>query len=232
VTEFFRFPHTPHLAWLGAGQPRGDKVLGADEVTSLLGSDLVVEEKVDGANLGLSVDEDGRVRAQNRGSYLSAESAHPQFRPLWPWLATRQDALIDSLWPNLTVFGEWCVAVHSITYGRLPDWFLVFDVYDNAGGEFWSCSRRDELAARLGLAVVPRLGFGRHSLQSLMRLMGTSRLGASPMEGLVVRAEATGQTAARAKLVRPSFTQAIELHWSKGPLRRNSLVADAVHHPR
>ncbi|MGV3590570.1 MAG: DNA ligase, partial [Gammaproteobacteria bacterium] len=27
MDEFFRFPHTPHIAWLGAGMPRDDKVL-------------------------------------------------------------------------------------------------------------------------------------------------------------------------------------------------------------
>jgi len=33
---FFRFPHTPHVAWLGQGQPRGDKVLSTAEAQSLL----------------------------------------------------------------------------------------------------------------------------------------------------------------------------------------------------
>jgi hypothetical protein len=26
--SFFKFPHTPHLLWLGPGTPRDDKVLG------------------------------------------------------------------------------------------------------------------------------------------------------------------------------------------------------------
>src|SRR5690606_2076140 len=51
VTEFFRFPQTPHLAWLGEGQPRDDKVLTPDEVDALLAGEVVVEEKVDGANI-------------------------------------------------------------------------------------------------------------------------------------------------------------------------------------
>ena len=64
---FFRFPHTPHLAWLGEGVPRDDKVLSPPEVAVLLGADVVVEEKLDGANLGISLSPEGEVRAQNRG---------------------------------------------------------------------------------------------------------------------------------------------------------------------
>jgi hypothetical protein len=52
---FFRFPHTPHLAWLGQGEPRDDKVLSADGSLNLLSADVVLEEKVDGANLGFSL---------------------------------------------------------------------------------------------------------------------------------------------------------------------------------
>ena len=75
MTDFFRFPHTPHLAWLGEGSPRDDKVLSPDEVTALLASDVVVEEKLDGANLGLSLAPDGRLRVQNRGQYLAQPHA-------------------------------------------------------------------------------------------------------------------------------------------------------------
>lgn len=43
---FFRFPHTPHLAWLGDGEPRDDKVRTREERDALLSHALVVEEKV------------------------------------------------------------------------------------------------------------------------------------------------------------------------------------------
>jgi hypothetical protein len=51
MTEFFRFPHTHHLIWLGEGEPRGDKVLLAHEVEDMLQHVLIIEEKLDGANL-------------------------------------------------------------------------------------------------------------------------------------------------------------------------------------
>jgi hypothetical protein len=225
--DFFRFPHTPHLAWLGAGAPRDDKVLAPAEITALLAHTLVVEEKVDGANLGFSVSEDGELRAQNRGSFLAKESAHPQFKPLWRWIARHHDALVDTLWPDLMLFGEWCHAVHSIRYDRLADWFLGFDVYDRKSGGFWDTTRRDNLLTGLGLHAVPRLGRGTFDLRALTSKLGRSSLTDGPMEGLVVRQEADGRTVARAKLVHAAFTQAIDTHWSKGALVRNELAPGA-----
>lgn len=224
MSAFFRFPHTPHLAWLGKGSPRDDKVLAPAEVAELLSHSLVVEEKVDGANLGFSVSEDGELLAQNRGSYLSKESAHPQFKPLWPWLARHQEALVDALWPDLMLFGEWCHAVHSIRYDRLPDWFLAFDVYDRRSGGFWDSARRDALVGNMGLSSVPRLGRGLFDVPALISKLGRSALTDGPMEGLVVRQEADSRTLARAKLVNAAFTQAIDAHWSKGALVKNVLA--------
>ena len=68
--DFFKFPSTPHLAVLGNVDVRGDKVMSESERTAFLQHQLIVEEKVDGANLGISLDRQGNIRAQNRGAYL------------------------------------------------------------------------------------------------------------------------------------------------------------------
>ncbi len=225
MTAFFRFPHTPHLAWLGQGQPRDDKVLAVGEVEALLAGEVVVEEKVDGANIGFSTSEDGELRVQNRGSFLDFNHAHPQFRPLWSWLPARESALANALWPNLMLFGEWCYAIHSVIYDGLPDWFLGFDVFDRTADGFWDTERRDVLLKELGLHTVPRLTEGRFTTEQLVALLsGVSRVGGGAIEGVVVRQESRGFTTARAKLVRAEFTQAIDEHWSRGPLCRNKLV--------
>lgn len=231
MRDFFRFPHTPHLAWLGEGEPRDDKILDPSEATALLAHELVVEEKVDGANLGLSTTDDGELCVQNRGSYLTPEQSYPQFRTLWPWLAARAEGITDALWPDLMLFGEWCTAVHSVEYTTLPDWFLGFDIYDRAADAFWDTQRRDTLLRHLGLSSVPRIARGRFSLDQLIARLGPSSLAPTPMEGLVVRHEDAGLTRERAKLVRASFTQAIGEHWSRGPLRRNHLAIEVTAKP-
>lgn len=227
MTDYFRFPHTPHLAWLGPGSPRDDKVLDPADVRELLSGEVVVEEKVDGASLGFSVGDSGTLRAQSRGSYLDSDALGGQWKPLKRWLSMRQFALAEALAPDLMLFGEWCYAVHSLRYTNLPDWFLGYDVYDRKSREFWSVDRRNELTRRLDLAVVPELGRGRFDLDGLEKLLGRSKLSDGPPEGLYVRREEGGRLLRRAKLVRSEFVQNIGEHWSKRRIEVNQLARAA-----
>jgi len=224
----FKFPHTPHLAWLRANNPRIDKVLSSTERDQFLRHPLIVEEKLDGANIGISFDATLSPIVQNRGSVLG-RGGHPQFQALWPWLAGHQERLAKGLGRQLILFGEWCFAVHSVRYIKLPDYFLAFDVYDRDEKRFWSADRRDELALALGIVVVPRVGEGRFSLEDLKRRLqlSTSQFGSEPMEGLYLRQDEDGWLRIRAKLVRPEFTQAIDEHWTSHVFERN-LVSRAL----
>lgn len=228
MSDFFRFPHTPHLAWLGPGEPRDDKVLSAIEAAALLDGEVVVEEKLDGANLGLSLGPDGRLRAQNRGHYL-VEPYSGQFARLAYWFALHAESIASALNSDLILFGEWCAARHSLGYESLPDWLLVFDVYDLHSGYFWTSARRNQLVQRMGLSHVPGVASGRHSLAQLNQLLvgrpSNYRHGA--MEGLVIRRESTERCELRAKLVRADFTQAIGEHWRKRTLEWNHLGQQA-----
>lgn len=222
--KFVRFPHTPHISWLGEGIPRDDKVLPPAEATALLAHDVVVEEKLDGANLGISVSPEGMIRTQNRGQYL-VEPHAGQFKELSSWLKPREEALFEALGDNLILFGEWCAARHSLAYDRLPDWFLVFDVYDRQEQRFWSTSRRNELANLLGLQAVPKVFRGKATLATLKELLQKhpSAFRNGPMEGVVVRRESGEWLDERAKMVRPDFTQAIGEHWRSRKIEWNRL---------
>lgn len=225
---FFKFPHTPHLVWLGDKSPRADKVLPSTEAAALLQGDVRVEEKVDGANLGLSVGPADDIRAQNRGSWLRP-GGHAQFAALWAWMDERKTRIAEALGDRLILFGEWCFAVHTVRYTNLPDWFLGFDVYDRAAGRFWGVDRRDELLQRLELASVPRLSQGRFTVVELRGMLcQPSKVGGDVLEGIYIRAEEHGLLKARAKVVRPEFAQAIGEHWSKSPVRRNAVCAKHV----
>jgi ATP-dependent RNA circularization protein (DNA/RNA ligase family) len=229
MTDFFRFPHTPHIAWLASGEPRDDKVFSSDEVAELLEGDVVIEEKLDGANLGLSVSSDGVLRAQNRGQYL-LQPFHGQFARLSLWLAAHEDRLFDALGTHLIAFGEWCAARHSLDYVSLPDWWLVFDVYDRTTGKFWSTDRRNAWADQLGLMTVPRLHIGHVDMHLLRDWVHAkhSLFRQGPLEGIVIRRENANWLEQRAKLVRADFTQAIESHWRSRALQWNRLELDAV----
>ncbi|MCC7418296.1 MAG: RNA ligase family protein [Acidobacteria bacterium] len=224
MSEFVRFPRTPHLLWLGPGAPRDDKLLSPAEAGELLSHPVIIEEKLDGTNLGLSIGEDGELRVQNRGSYVPVESPHPQFKPLRRWLSVRRQSLVQTLGRDLIVFGEWCHARHTVPYTRLPDWFVAFDIFDRTAGRFWSAERRDRIVAGIGLAVVPRLAEGRFDLRSVQGLLGGSRVGDGPAEGIYVRRDHGGFLQGRAKLVRPEFTLAIGEHWQRRRLTPNRIA--------
>jgi hypothetical protein len=221
---FHKFPHTPHLLWLGDGAPRDDKVLSSVEVAEFLAGEVVVEEKVDGANLGISLDHSGRLRAQSRGNYLAPGKSHVQWNLLWPWIAQRRAALEDGLQGRLILFGEWCYARHSVPYDALPDWFLAFDIFEIQSGRFWSVERRNAWLSGRNVVPVPGLTRGKFQKNQIPALLGPSQVGHVPMEGIYLRRETNGHLQARAKVVSVAFKQQIEEHWTRRALVPNHLA--------
>jgi hypothetical protein len=225
MNEFFRYPHLPHLAWLGHGDPREDKLLSASEARQLLAKPAAVEEKLDGANLGLSIGPNHEPRAQNRGQYL-----HPpftgQFSRLAGWLSEHRVQLCEGLGTETILFGEWCAARHSIGYDALPDWYIAFDVYDTLLHRFWSAERRDRLCRQLGIHTAHRVASGKQSLASLSNLVMRQRsgYGSTLLEGLIIRRDSGSWREYCAKLVRPGFSQVIDTHWRRRPLDWNRLA--------
>lgn len=225
--DFYKFPSTPHLARPVGVEIRDDKVLTPAERAEFLKHELVIEEKVDGANLGLSFDAGGNLRAQNRGSYLQLP-AGGQWKRLDDWLKLRADALFEHLMDRFILFGEWCYARHSVPYDRLPDWFLAFDIYDKEVGAFLSAGRRDALTEKMHLARVPVVASGRFSFDQIADLKSASALTDDPAEGLYLRADQGDWLLKRAKLVRPAFVQAVEEHWSRAAIEPNRLDTEAA----
>lgn len=223
--SFIKFPSTPHLGWPGVRRARSDKVLGGTETAEFLAQPVVVEEKVDGANVGIAFDSNGNMIVQNRGSVL-APGGGGQFALLWKWLATREGRLFDVLEDRFILFGEWCFARHSIHYTRLPDYFLAFDIFDKHAGKFLNSMRRDRIAAELAVTTVPRIAAGLLTMANVTTLIGSSSLYDGPMEGVYLRQEGDCWLHNRAKIVRAEFVQNIEEHWSKSALVANQLARD------
>ena len=220
--DFFKFPSTPHLATMPGVDIRGDKVLTESERDAFLTHEVTVEEKVDGANLGLSFDAHGNIRAQNRGAYLHLPGSG-QWKKLGEWLALHTDALFEHLSDRFILFGEWCYAQHSIFYDRLPDWFLAFDIYDREAGRFLATTRRDRLLGEMHISKVPDIARGRFTYSEIQKLLSQSKLTNQPAEGIYLRIDHGDWLEQRAKLVRPAFIQAVEQHWTRSAIRPNRL---------
>ena len=76
--EFFKFPRTPHIFVIPGLNIRDDKVLSDQECVAFLNNTIRLEEKIDGANIGISLSQDGELLIQNRGNYILPGN-HPQF---------------------------------------------------------------------------------------------------------------------------------------------------------
>lgn len=227
IEDYYKFPSTSHLAILGENVVRVDKVMSERERNDFLSRELVIEEKVDGANLGISFDSSGNIRLQNRGSYLNAPY-QGQWKKLSEWLTPKNDLLFEVLQDKLILFGEWCYAQHSVYYNRLPDWFLGFDIFHKKDLKFFSCQRRDEIFNNAGISGVPLIKKGHFSLEDLTSLLSKSCLGDESAEGIYLRFDDGDWLGNRAKLVRPEFIQSIEEHWSKRKIKPNRLIFETL----
>lgn len=224
MNEFFKFPSTRHILLHERVLLRGDKVLSPGEIAELLEHELTIEEKIDGANLGISFGQDGTIRLQNRGNWL-LYPLNGQWKKLEEWIVWRQNALFDVLLDQYILFGEWCYATHSVYYSKLPDYFIGFDVYDKQASRFLSVKRRNELLERMGIAIIHQCAKGRYQLQNLADFFGKSYYGDELCEGIYLRWDEKGWLKKRAKLVREGFKQSIVTHWQKRELKVNHVKA-------
>lgn len=222
--EFFKFPRTPHLFVISGLDIRDDKVFSDQECQLFLNNNIILEEKVDGANIGISLSEKGDIQIQNRGNYI-LPGGHPQFNLIWDWAYSRISLLTKHISNNFIVFGEWCYAKHSIQYTSLPDWFLGFDVYDKKNETFLNTHIRNQIFLKINIESIPILGKGNYSRKDLEKRLVSSKSNfySGHIEGIYLRYEDSEKLIKRAKIVNKDFIQEIDIHWSKKELISNKL---------
>lgn len=232
----FKYPRTRHIR--GSRFQHGDQDLEAVDFSALVGKHLVVEEKMDGANCGISFSEEGELLLQSRGHYLRGGPREKHFNLLKQWAACHQEAFFCALGSRYVMYGEWLYAKHTFFYDALPHYFMEFDVLDTQTAEFLDTPRRKALLAQCPVTPVlvlhegPVTGVGALakmitrsnfitdkrdvSLEASARFAGVDpaecrkHTDMSPdMEGLYVKWEEDGTVKGRFKYVRQSFTNAI-----------------------
>jgi RNA ligase len=236
--EFVKYPRTPHL--FGSKGTDDDKHMGeAESLRFLSDGSLIVEEKIDGTNVGIHFAADGKMALQCRG-HLITEGMHPQYDLFKQWAVVKRPVLEDRLEDRYILFGEWVYARHSVHYRRLPHYFFEFDIYDKLSGAFLCLARRLELIEGSGIQTVPVLHRGALDREKLLALIGPSRFDSQfenpltkqaddMMEGLYLRTEANGIVTGRAKMVRPEFVEKVKqsAHWQYQAMTPNQLEPGA-----
>lgn len=113
--DFIKYPKTQAL----------DRLLPAGAPLDSLVSDgqyWVIEEKMDGTQLGLQFDAQAQPVLQSRGTIITSEL---EFSWLKSWIWQHYQLLFSCLGHRYIVFGEWLWAKHTIYYDQLPHWKLM-----------------------------------------------------------------------------------------------------------
>jgi len=150
-----KYPRTYHLQ--GSRLQPGDEDLDAAPWSEVLGKFVVAEEKLDGANAGLSFDESGKLYLQSRGHFLTGGPREKHFNLFKQWAATNAMSLFPILGTRYVLYGEWLFAKHTIFYDRLPNYFMEFDIFDPETEKFLCTKRRREMLTGLPVSQVPVL---------------------------------------------------------------------------
>lgn len=214
MTEPPAFPRIPHLRPNGSGDA-DDLHLTEAAARRWFGPDLIVEEKLDGANVAVWIDEEECLHCAGRGGARAMDRAH-QFGRLRAWMASSAVALRHLLKPHEVLYGEWLYLQHTVRYDRLPDLLCVLDLWTPAGG-FTAAGERDRRCQEVALWAAPSVFRGAlrgaGSLESLSR---QSTVGPGHMEGLILRREGQSQLTERVKWLRPDFARLDDAEWARG----------------
>lgn len=156
MADFVKYPRTRHI--VGSSLQKGD--LG-DYVSyeELEGKYLVIEEKIDGANVGISFDKDWNLKLQSRGHYLVGGD-YSQFDQFKTWANTYSSVFFDILGTRYIMYGEWMSNLHTIYYDLLPHFFMEFDIFDTLGltsgtetETFLSTNRRKQMIKNVDVQI-------------------------------------------------------------------------------
>lgn len=103
-----------------------------------------VQEKIDGANMGISWFDDApiirnREHILKKGYSKIKTPAKKQFTSAWNWVHSHEQDIktIQKTWQSpITIYGEWMNYVHSIKYNKLPDYFIAYDIWSVEDNKF------------------------------------------------------------------------------------------------
>ena len=218
-----KFPRTKHLANLGSAS-RDDLLMTQDEINQFMNKEIYIEEKIDGANLGISITSDGKIMVQNRSHYVTSGD-QPQFKILDKWISEHSEDLWSILEPGKHIlYGEWLYMKHSIKYESLPDYFIAFDLYDKIEKKFISRDKLDSILSKTNIKQVPLITKGVYKkVDDIIKLVNMeSNFYHGKIEGVYCRLCDDNYLIKRGKIVRNDFLCGNQ-HWSKGVLEKNTL---------
>lgn len=155
MTDFRKYPRIRHLP--GSARHGDDDALPWASLDELRGKVVVITEKLDGANAGVSFDAQGQLQLQSRGHVLTGGARERHFALFKAWARAHEPVLRASLGQRFVLFGEWLYARHTVFYDALPHYFVAFDLFDRDTETFLTASARVERLADVPVGGPPSL---------------------------------------------------------------------------
>ena len=182
--------------------------------------ECVVTEKIDGANTGI-LRVDGKTFLQKKGS--NADYSHPQFSFFQNEWYYKNKHKIDMLPDNIVVYGELMRCVHTVYYDKLPDWFLVFDIFDMKQNKYLKWEEIEKVCKKVGLFTVPFLYEGKLKKNDILKYLNKKSKFGDVVEGVVVK---NYYKQVRGKYVKPEFIKAIDdsVFWKNKKIVLNKVI--------
>lgn len=206
---------------------KGKHYLSKDEAKKLLGGNVIITEKLDGANTGIIRHKD-TFKLQKRGS-LVGDSEHYQFKFFKAWAYQNYDKIMQ-LPKTSIIYGELMIVKHTIHYTELPDFFIPFALYDKSTSSFYPYDEFIDICKKIGLTPAPLVYQGFTDRMALYDLIPQpsnfgSQFEDGKAEGIVVWNPKNGM---RGKVVRPEFQKFMndDGHWMHKQLTLNKLKDD------
>ncbi|MCK9249344.1 MAG: RNA ligase family protein [Solirubrobacteraceae bacterium] len=201
------YPRIPHIV-VGRNTTPDDLVVADAAGRDLVRRDVQVEEKLDGSNVVIWVD-DGVPRVATRGGADTMDRSGQRGR-VRAWAMEHAGDLVEALGDRLALYAEWLLLRHGVPYDRLPSPLVVLDLYDRDAGRFLDTAERDRIAQRVGVPVPPTVYVGTLGApERLLELLGPSRYADARAEGLVVRTGAPDDDGA------PRIAKLVDDRWQR-----------------
>jgi hypothetical protein len=235
--KIVKYPRTQHLQ--GSRLQEGDEDLSQVPFNEIFGKNIVIEEKIDGANSAVSFDGEGNLLLQSRGHYLDGGFRERHYNLMKQWANFNRDLFYNALGSRYIMYGEWMYAKHTVFYDALPDYFMEFDIFDRDRQVFLDTPSRKKITEKIGIiSSVPVLAEGVfRSKEKILSYLGNSNYitenhievlrklaerqnldverqvretdPSMLMEGLYIKVEQNGVVEERVKYVRASFLQCV-----------------------
>ncbi len=215
-----KYPRTPHWKDIQPFDLKDNK--------------LVLEEKMDGSQVGIKFGPSRELVLFSRGHLLN--DGDLQFDLFKQWANFKKPELYQILGNHSIMYEEWLQYLHSVYYDIFPHYFMEYDIYQE--DRWLNTESRHQLLKGSGICSVKVIdsmdpntvsNFKSDNWRNNLSEGILSEIDNSDnMEGIYIKIENETDTICRSKIVRNDFIRTVvtSQHWSKRQMIQNKIIGD------